>query len=140
MDTNNPVADIMTRDLITVQPATTIDRIHDLFEKHTFHHLPVVDHGQLVGIISKSDYLKIRHMLAVTWSGVTICQDMYRDMCAADIMTNEPLRIDANDSIGLAADIFMANALHALPVVEDNQLVGIVTSHDLLAYAYHEPI
>ena len=138
MDANKPVADIMTRNLVTIKPDTTIDRIHDLFEQHTFHHIPVVDHARLVGIISKTDYLKIRHMIATTWGGVTICQDMYKDMCAGDIMSREPLRIESADTIGLAADIFRANALHALPVVDDDELVGIVTSHDLLTYAYQE--
>jgi acetoin utilization protein AcuB len=136
MDTTKPVSDIMTRNLIVVKPEDTIDRVHDLFEKNHFHHIPVVDHHKLVGIVSKTDYLKIRHMLATTWSGETICQDMYKDMCAGDIMSREPLKLEPGDSIGLAADIFRANALHALPIVDDGELVGIVTSHDLLTYAY----
>jgi len=136
MDTSRPVAEIMTRNLVVVKPDATIDRVHDLFEANHFHHIPVVDHNELVGIISKTDYLKIRHMLATTWSGETICQDMYKDMCAADIMSREPLRIESADTIGLAADIFKANALHSLPVVDDGELVGIVTTHDLLTYAY----
>lgn len=136
MDTSRPVSEIMTKNLVTVKPDETIDRIHDLFERHSFHHIPVVDKNKLVGIISKTDYVKIRHMLATTWSGETICQDMYKDMCAGDIMSREPLKIEPADTIGLAADIFRANALHALPVVEDGELVGIVTSHDLLNYAY----
>lgn len=139
MDANKPVADIMTRDLITIRPDTAIERIHDIFEKNAFHHIPVVDHGRLVGIVSKTDYLKIRHMLAVTWGGQTICQELYKGMSASDIMTADPLKIESSDTIGLAADIFRANALHALPVVDEDALVGIVTSHDLLAYAYREP-
>lgn len=128
----------MTRTLTVIKPTDPIDQVHHLFEENTFHHIPVVDHNKLVGIISKTDYLKIRHMLATTWSGETICQDMYKDMVAEDIMTREPLIIEPADTIGLAADIFRANALHALPVVEDGELVGIVTSHDLLTYAYQE--
>lgn len=138
IDTSKPVSTIMTRHLVTVSPAEGVERIHDLFEKNSFHHIPVVDHTRLVGIISKTDYVKIRHMLATTWSGETICQDMYQDMCAGDIMTREPLNIESADTIGLAADIFRTNALHALPVVDDGELVGIVTAHDLLSYAYQE--
>jgi acetoin utilization protein AcuB len=138
MDTSKPVSEIMTRNLITVRSQDTVDKVHEVFEKHSFHHIPVVDHNQLVGIISKTDYVKIRHMLATTWSGETICQDMYKDLCAGDIMSREPLKIEPADTIGLAADIFRVNALHALPVVDDGELVGIVTSHDLLTYAYQE--
>jgi CBS domain-containing protein len=128
----------MTRNLVTVRSQDTVDKVHEVFEKHAFHHIPVVDHHKLVGIISKTDYVKIRHMLATTWSGETICQDMYKELCAGDIMSREPLKIEPADTIGLAADIFRANALHALPVVDDGELVGIVTSHDLLTYAYQE--
>jgi CBS domain-containing protein len=75
-------------------------------------------------------------MLATTWSGETICQDMYMEMLAEDIMSTNPLSIESADTVGLAADIFKANALHALPVVDDGELVGIVTTHDLLTYAF----
>ena len=140
MDTSKPVADIMTRHLITVQSDTSIHKIHDLFAHNSFHHIPVLENGVLVGIISKTDYLKIQHMVAKTWEGHTICQDLYKDMCASDIMTREPLKIESADTIGLAADIFKANALHALPVVDDGELVGIITSHDLLSYAYQKSL
>ncbi len=128
----------MTPHPVVVGPNTPIDEIHQLFEQNKFHHLLVLDKGVLKGIISRSDYLKIRHMLAYTWSGEIVIRDLYATMCASDIMTYEPLKIESSDTIGLAADIFLANALHALPVVDDGELVGIVTSHDVLAYACHQ--
>ena len=46
------------------------------------------------------------------------------------------MQLEPDDTIGLAADIFLANKFHALPVVEDERLVGIVTTHDLLKYSF----
>ena len=60
----------------------------------------------------------------------------YNNIYASDIMSSAPLHIESEDSIGLAADIFLANKIHSLPVIDDGELVGIVTSHDLLLYAY----
>jgi len=137
MDTSIPVSELMTRQVVHIEPDTSIDELHRLFERHHFHHIPVLEHGKLVGIVSKTDYLKVRHVLAITWEGLTIVQDIYKDMTAADIMTREPLKVESSDSIGLAADIFRANTLHALPVVDDGELVGIITPHDLLNYAFH---
>lgn len=117
-----------------------MSRVHDLFTSHRFHHIVVLDEGRVVGIISKTDYLRIQHMISTTWSGMTIVQDLYKDMSAADIMTHHPVTVESIDSIGLAADIFKSNSLHALPVVDDGELVGIVTSHDILNYAFQEPI
>ena len=136
MKIDRPVAEIMTPNPLFVGLHTPIDVIHRIFEKNTFHHLPVVHIGKVVGIISKSDYLKVQHMLTCSWSGTVGIQDIYKDFCAADIMSRQPLKIEPLDSIGLAADIFLVNKLHALPVVQDDELVGIVTSHDLLAYAF----
>lgn len=136
MDTSIPVSELMTRQVVHIEPETSIDELHRLFERHHFHHIPVLEHGKLVGIVSKTDYLKVRHVLAITWEGLTIVQDIYKDMTAADIMSKEPLKVESSDSIGLAADIFRANTLHALPVVDDGELVGIITPHDLLNYAF----
>ena len=140
MDPNTPISEIMTRQVVTVKPNSALSRIHDLFTTHPFHHIVVLGDGKVVGMISKTDYLRIQHMISTTWSGVTIVQDLYCDMCAADIMSHHPVTVESADSVGLAADIFRSNSFHALPVVDEGELVGIVTSHDLLNFAYQEPL
>jgi acetoin utilization protein AcuB len=136
MKKNIPVSRVMSRAPIFVAPGTSIDHIHRLFEEYDFHHLPVVDRGKVTGMISKSDYLKVRHMLSYSWSGIVGINDAYTRICARDIMSSPVLMIEPSDTVGLAADIFLSNRLHALPVVRDDELVGIVTSHDLLHYSF----
>ncbi len=138
MNRDNTVASIMTKDAISVRSDTPIDEINTIFDRYKFHHLPVVDRGVLKGLISKSDYLKIRHMLAYSLNGQIEINDLYSTLRASDLMTSQPLCIEPSDTIGLAADIFLANVIHALPVVEENELVGIITSHDILAYVFHQ--
>jgi len=131
-----PVSQIMTPDPVFVLPETSIDQIHQLFENNGFHHLLVVKGGKVKGIISKSDYLRVQHILCYSWSGVLGVEERFTMMTASDIMTKDPLQIESSDTIGLAADIFLVNSFHALPIVDEGELVGIVTSHDLLFYAY----
>jgi CBS domain-containing protein len=140
MNPNLPVAGIMTRQVVTIQPDMSISHVHDIFEKNTFHHLLVKEHGQVVGVISKSDYYQIRYMLSVSWAGEVRVLEWFADLCVRDIMTKKPVCIESTDTIGLAADIFMVNRFHCLPIVDDGELVGVITSHDLLAYAYKNPI
>jgi acetoin utilization protein AcuB len=140
MNPNLPVAGIMTRQVVTINPDMSISLVHEIFEKNSFHHLVVVEHNKVVGVISKSDYLQIRHMLSVSWGGEIRVQEWFADLCSRDIMTKKPVCIESSDTIGLAADIFMVNRFHCLPVVDDGELAGVVTSHDLLAYAYKSPI
>ena len=126
----------MTTRLVTVEPDTRLTKIRQIFEVHPFHHIPVMEKGRLVGIISKSDFHRLSHTLSFTWDGVEHMSNDRKVFCAHDIMTKYPMQLQPEDTISLAADIFLANRFHALPVVDGETLVGIVTSHDLIAAAY----
>lgn len=138
---NTPISEIMTINLVTVSPDSFVSKIMDLFNQNEFHHLPVVKPGNvLVGIISREDIQKVASLVALS----TI-EELWREpdtkaLTAKDIMTKYPLTLDPDDTIGLAADIVLGNRFHAVPVVDDGQLVGLVTSHDLIAYAFDSPV
>ncbi len=141
MQPNIPVSDIMTNNLVTVTPETFVARIMGLFEQHNFHHLPVTKNGnELVGIISKEDIQKVANLLALNIEDDTLPFAVSDSLTARDIMTHYPFSLDPEDTIGLAADIVLGNRFHAIPVIEDGQLVGLVTSHDLIAYAFNSPV
>lgn len=136
MNPNNPVREIMTTALVTVFMKDSLNRIRQIFQAQSFHHLPVLDEQKiLIGMISREDLNKIVQLLTFDYK-----KAKHGPMSARDIMTKSPMRLDPDDSIGLAADIFMTNKFHALPVVEDNTLLGIVTTHDVLKYCFSSPI
>ena len=141
MDPNKSISEIMTRNLVCVRPTETANNIRAIFKEHDFHHLPVTEEdGKLAGIISKSDFLRITFKLSSETSGSVWSEKTFNHLTAKDLMTPYPLWIQEDDTIGLAADIFLANKFHALPVMEDDELVGLVTTHDLLAYTFKSPI
>lgn len=140
MDANQPVKEIMTRQLVTVRPTATAMEVKAIFDKYSFHHIPVVNAaGKLFGIISKEDFSKVAYILSLNTSGKTFSTLKYQNLLAQDFMTKYPLSLDPDDTIGLAADIFLANKFHALPIVEDDELLGMVTTHDLLLYGFSKP-
>lgn len=139
MKPDTTIREIMTSNLTTVPPDRSAKDIQDLFRENEFHHIPIVDKGQrLVGIISKEDIFKLAYVLSLQTTGKTYSEKEYNALKAEDIMTRYPVTLDPDDTVGLAADIFLANKFHALPIVEDDQLLGIVTTHDLLAYRFGE--
>lgn len=141
MNPDAAIQTIMTTDLVTVTPDRPVKDIQDLFRERNFHHLPVVEKGnRLMGIISKEDLFKLSYVLSLETTGQAQSRKEYRNLKAEDIMTRYPVTLDPDDSIGLAADIFLANKFHALPIVEDDELIGLVTTHDLLAYRFAEPV
>lgn len=128
---------IMTPQPITVRPDTPLKEIRQLFEANEFHHLPVVSSGnRLEGIISRRDMEKTYHLLTTETTGATLTKMEMGFWQAKNIMTQYPLSLAPDDTVGLAADIFLANQFHALPIVDGEELLGIVTTHDLLAYAF----
>lgn len=138
MNADTAIREIMTTNLVTVAPSESAKRIKEIFESNGFHHIPVVDTGEnLVGIISKEDFFKVSYILSMQTTGRSWSEKEYESLRAGDFMTKYPLFLDPDDTIGLAADIFLANKFHALPIVEDGQLLGLVTTHDLLKFSFN---
>ncbi len=142
MNPNLPIREIMTTNPVTVRGEESLTKLREIFSRYTFHHLPVTDaENNLQGIISREDFYKVAYVLSLQeGSKAAATKNRFQKLCANDIMTKYPLQLDPEDSIGLAADIFLANKFHALPIVEEGRLVGIVTSHDLLSYSFNSPV
>lgn len=123
---NEAVHTIMTRDLITVTPGVTLNKVRSIFMGHSIHHLPVVEGESLVGILTTYDL----------WKNEIAPKD-YGKTRVDEVMTTGVVRISPKDKIGTAAELFLDNRFHALPVVdEENRLLGIVTSFDILLYEF----
>ena len=136
MDRNSPIKEIMTTELVTAKAEDSVNRIRQIFDANNFHHLPVIENGNvLIGIISRQDINKVVQLLAYDAKDAK-----HGPMRAKDIMSKSPMLLDPEDTIGLAADVFMTNKFHALPIVEDDKLIGIITTHDLLSYCFSSPI
>lgn len=137
MNANTPIKEIMTKKVISVFPEDSFDRIENLFSQHTFHHIPVIEkNGSVTGIISKEDWRSRLETISNKSTGSTWTTKYLKGITAQQVMTQNPMVLDPDDSIGLAADIFLSNKFHALPIVEDQELIGILTTHDLLAFAF----
>ena len=141
MNTNLAVSNIMTTKLITIKPDDTLEVVQKIFKDNLIHHIPVVDKGkQLKGMISKVDMLTFLNGLSTQTTGPTWSKYQFATITASRVMTEELITIEPDDTMGLAADIFLSNKLHALPVVESGELLGLVTSHDLLKFAFKDAV
>ncbi len=118
---------IMTTDPTVVELSDPISVAKQLFASGDIHHLPVVENGLLVGIVSSSDLLKF-HLLdcdPAVLSSTTVRQ----------IMEADPVVLQSGASLRDAATTLSIGGYHALPVVEHNRaLVGIVTTVDLVTH------
>ncbi len=138
MQADRPVREIMTTRVVTVTADASAEMVKEIFRKNPFHHLPVIDQSDmLIGIISMEDFFKQAYLLSLDTGGKKYSEKAYESLKVRDFMTEDPLFIEPDDTIGLAADIFLANQFHALPIVDGGKLVGIVTTHDLLSFVFN---
>ncbi len=128
-----PVSSLMTshQHLVTVSPETPLSKVREIFDTHTFHHLPVVQFREIVGIISKSDFEYF------TGEGRRKNKSFLENpdsqtLTANDIMTKRLGKVESGDRLNVVVEIFILNRFHALPVVDNGELVGIITPYDIL--------
>lgn len=126
---NEPINRIMTASPAIIAPGDLLADARDLFESTGMHHVPVVDNGELVGILSATDFLKL-HLLK---SSVPLDKAKVRH-----IMQANPVVLPYSATLRDAADKFLVGEFHALPVIDDDgTVVGIVTTSDLVQYLLH---
>lgn len=142
MNKQMTVGELMTTPVITVAPDDTMDKIQAIFRKNNIHHLPVVDDGQVVGMISNTDYMRLLHgfTLFKTEKSEEYNDAILRSLLANEVMTRQVAVLNPEDSLEMAAGYFRENLFHALPIVDkkSKKLVGILTTYDLISYAFSE--
>lgn len=127
-----PIKTIMSSDLITVNPADKLTLVKEIFDEHNIHHIPVVRFKELVGIISKTDFLHFLRGFSPNDEDRFVNYARLRAYTAEEIMTKGLAKLDPDDRINVALEIFLVNRFHAIPVVKNDELVGILTTYDVI--------
>lgn len=117
------VSDLMSFPVVTVAPDTPMKEVAGLLRKKGITGIPVSDNGRLVGMISRRDFRKIKRESQLV-SPVKA------------FMTNKVLTIEAGRSPMQAARLMVRHDIGRLPVVQDGQVVGIITRSDAMMYFY----
>ncbi len=135
-----PVKSIMSTDLITLAPQDKLLEAKDIFENHNIHHIPVVRFKTIVGMVSKSDFLFFVRGFQRSEEDRFVNEARLRAYSVQEIMTTGLAKLSPNDRLDVALDLFLTNRFHAIPVVENDALVGIVTTFDVIKAVNREAI
>jgi CBS domain-containing protein len=117
----------MTKHVITASPDDKLSVARDIFKQNRVHHLPIVHGAQLLGILTTYDMFKLVEK-----------HEDFEKIYIRDFMTNHVATLEPEDKIGSAAELFLENLFHAVPIVKDGELKGIVTSFDVIKYEFHK--
>ncbi len=131
------VNDLMTVIPLTVAPDTTLRNVIGIMKSEGCRQLPVLDKGKLIGIISDRDVRLVMNspiVLHGRWQDEELLDKMTAESC----MTANPITVSPDTSARKAAEMLQTYKFGALPVVEDDTVVGIITVTDFLGYFIKE--
>ena len=132
------VSDWMTKDVITINPETSLKEAHDIMNGRNIRRLPVVSHKKVVGMVTLGDIRGAEPSKASSLS-VWEMNDLLAKVKVSEIMTHNPATIHENVSIGDAAKVMLEKKFSSLPVVDDAEhLVGIITESDIFRLVVNE--
>ena len=106
----------MTRRLAVVSPHDSLAKVKALMDSRNFRHVPVVEDGKLVGILSNNDIRWHAHLTSTV----------------AEAMTPNPITVTAENTVAEAARLMLRLKIGAVPVVENGVPVGIISTSDIL--------
>ena len=124
------VRDFMTEKLITVTPQTPIFDAIDLMKKHDIHRLPVMEDQKLVGLITQGVIQESMPSKATSLS-VFELNYLINKTKVGDVMLTHVTTIEADALLEDAIKVMRTKSIGVLPVMEKNQLVGIITNNDI---------
>jgi len=124
---NEALQTIMTPNPITVEAHETVADAEIKLSIHNVSYLPVMNGHSLVGMISAYDLArKIRS------------NEDTKLILVKDLMVTKVPKVASSEKVGTAAELFLDRRIHALPVVDNGKLVGIVTQYDVLKYEFNK--
>ena len=131
---NIPISTIMTKNILTVDINDSLEKAEHLFKKHKIRHIPVVEHKKIVGMLSLNDLLRISFADGAYKEEENVSSDIYEMFSISQLMVRKPETVKSTATVRDVAELLTKTQFHSLPVVDNEEVVGMVTTTDLLKY------
>ena len=127
-----PISTIMTTELITLSPKDSLLDVKQIFEDNNIHHIPIVRYKKIVGMISKTDFLTFSHITEKDSMLEEFEKERLKNYTLEDIMSTGLAKLSSDEKINVAIEVFNRNMFHAIPIVDNDELVGLLTTYDII--------
>ncbi|PNQ75257.1 CBS domain-containing protein [Hanstruepera neustonica] len=134
MKKRTPISEIMTKKVITLNTTDDLETAERLFKKYHIRHIPVVSGNHIKGMLSYTDLLRISFADAIDEDEDTVDTIVYNMFTIEQVMAKNLISVSSSATIKEVAEILSKREFHALPVEDNGELVGIVTTTDLINY------
>lgn len=120
--------------MVTLHKTDSLEHAEELFKNHSIRHIPVVDGNNIIGILSYTDLLRISFADAIDEDEQDVDTIVYNMFTIEQVMAKKLVTVTTDTTVKEVAQILASKEFHALPVLQNNTLVGIVTTTDLINY------
>lgn len=132
----NSITTVMTKNVVSVSPDQSVLDVKHIYENKKFHHhIPVVEKGKLVGMISLIDF-----MYNIAGAGMSDDNRVYKELSVRDIMSQKPFYLTTSSTIEEVAKVLTEGYYHAIPILDNGELVGIVSTADIIKFFLSEAL
>ena len=129
-----PISQIMTQKVVTITTQDDLVSAEELFKKHRIRHIPVVRGDTILGMLSYTDLMRISFADAIDEDEFEVDTMVYNMFSIEQVMVKDVVSVPPTATVKEVAQFLALKEFHALPVVEEGKLVGIVTTTDLIRY------
>lgn len=134
MKKREPVSHIMTDHVLTLNLTHSLEDAEVMFKEHHIRHLPVVSGDKLIGMLSLTDLQRVSFVDSYSDGESGVDTAVYNLLSVQQVMNHHVESVDADTPIREVAEALSQREFHALPVTRNGDLVGIVTTTDLVKY------
>jgi CBS domain-containing membrane protein len=122
----------MTKQVIAASTSNTFSQIVAFFSQQNYNHCPVLENGKLVGILSVKDVLRAIYTHSISVGKSVDASTLNSLIIVSDLMVKNPITVGPDSTLAEAKKLLSKYEFQALPVVENDVLVGIITTKDLV--------
>jgi len=127
------VREIMQEKIVTIAAGDSLSTVEDIMTLGGVRHIPVVHAGKLVGVVSERDLLRAS-LSALNETGVDQRRAFLHAVEIGRVMSTPPIVIEPDAKVENAALVMAEKRIGCLPVMEGDELIGLITEKDVLLY------
>ena len=129
-----PVTQIMTKNVVTISTQDDLVTAEEIFKKNKIRHIPVTNGNEVLGMLSYTDLMRISFADAIDEDEQEVDTMVYNMFTIEQVMVKDVICVSPKATVQEVAAFLSQKEFHALPVVDNDELVGIVTTTDLINY------
>lgn len=128
-----PISEIMARQVYYIPVDEDVIKARNMMDKYEINHLPVLDDGKLVGILSKNDLNQVAFLCDFVGERLEE-STVFKSLSVQELMTEKVQSLSIDSTIMEAVQVFSNASFQCLPILDNGELAGIVTTKDVFSF------